>query len=64
MGIRHRRFIKLRRTVIDELPIQNRSGLVWDQDVARLYVVSDNGHIVHLQPEFDGGHHTAAAIKK
>jgi hypothetical protein len=50
MGIRHRGIVKLQRTVIDGLPIRELSGLAWDDDAGLLYAVSDNGHIVHLQP--------------
>lgn len=62
MGIRHRGIVKLRRTVIDGLPIRELSGLAWDDDTDLLYAVSDNGHIVHLQPVFSDGNLTEVKL--
>ena len=44
------------RASIDGQPVPREwSGLAWSEDDALLYVVSDAGWVLHLEPEFDGG---------
>jgi hypothetical protein len=38
---------------VDGFLIHELSGLAWDADEARLYAVSDQGVVFHLQPQFD-----------
>jgi hypothetical protein len=53
MGVILRGAVKLRRDQFNGLAPRELSGLAWDSDEARLYALSDDGHIVHLRPIFE-----------
>ena len=52
-GIRFLGALRLGRTAVNGYSPRQLSGLAWDRDQARLYAVSDDGYIVHFEPEFD-----------
>ncbi|MCI0591488.1 MAG: esterase-like activity of phytase family protein [Gammaproteobacteria bacterium] len=54
MGIRMMGAVSLSKVSFNGLPVQELSDLAWDDDEKILYAVSDNGHLVHLQPKFTG----------
>ncbi len=47
--------LKLSDDKINGLNARELSGLAWDEDEQLLYAVSDDGHLVHLSPEFKNG---------
>lgn len=47
--------LEIATTAHDGLRPRELSGLAWDADEEILYALSDMGHVVHLQPRFEGG---------
>ncbi len=54
MGMRLLGTMRLSNEPVDGLAASELSGLAWDDDEQLLYAVSDNGHLAHLRPRFDG----------
>jgi hypothetical protein len=54
MGIRLLGTVRLNNDPVDGFAASELSGLAWDDDEQLLYAVSDNGHLAHLRPRFDG----------
>jgi len=50
MGIVLRGTIQLAEQTIDEIKVNELSGLAWDEDEQLLYAISDNGFLFHLRP--------------
>ncbi len=54
MGVRLLGALRLKSLRIDGQPLQELSGLAWDEDEQILYAVSDGGGLFHFRPEFEG----------
>lgn len=55
MHIRLLETLRLAPRQVDGLVLESLSGLAWDADEERLYAVSDNGLLFHLQLQFEQG---------
>ena len=62
MGIRLLGALKLSRDKVNDLNSRELSGVAWDEDDQILYAVSDDGHLVHLNPTFTDGFLTGVSL--